>query len=1073
MSRAVPTFSSFPDLDLSEDSRIKDKKDRKSRKEKHKEREEKSSRRRHSRSRSRSQERSSKRRKHESRAEEKGLRVELLDDEALHSKRRERSVSRERGESTYSKAYYVDKRGDMGNLTYGTLDRRDVPKFHRAGRGKVLGLSSVWNITRGSGNKEVVIERRDRRKVPRYTDSKSRKLLVDGPRRLLTIPDNPDTTSYEFIALSKHKKLEDADVHDSYRSIERKKSYESGSDHSSHDSSSSSDSPQHTLTAEQHTIKTLEARVTSSPTDVESWLKLLDLSLKSLPLSTKRATQARAEISISLIRRAIDTHPENSLSLQLRLLYVEHGSELWTAKELQEEWERLLSSLGTPQSPPGKRAVVWLNWLEWRLNASKTVAGALNDTKRVFAMLHEERFEHVRVRLCWRVAVFLREAGFLEQGLAILQAQMELSWFCPEAISLQPLESQLNALEVFWEAEVPRIGEEDANGWAAWEAAGRPEAHDSGREWPSSTRDIEDPYKRWYSLEKALDTVGALSARSFNEDQQDPYGSIMFSDIRPFLSRIVSPRAKEYLYLAFFSFLGLNIPGIANIEVLGNSEEHLGFLHDEWMLSGLGGWVSTPDYLFPPRKQQQAITWESHAGITIGVERTRQPAFGPVKEWVYTRSFLEGVSASEEHLAWERTDLQDVLIDCVRQALTKYALKREEMLGAFEAALDVKSALKASRQRLEANRSSLSLWKTHARLERIRNKHAEASKIYTMAVALDPQSPDMPQLVADAVEFFWLRDDREAAQDILLRFLDIQRPFSGLNLLRARKNLNGRGIANGAYNLLWEACTRIRFFLELSATTIQDAMTAFETYLEELDVHSPPHESLTVWLCSTLWSISRMQGSMIPPAVASKRIDAALAEYGNNTILLGLFLECERGLGIWGRVRDLLDDSLSARSVTAKPKRLKRIAWEIWAEDWGYAPWEPERVRTKLENAVHIQSINHSVVLWRIYIVFEIRVNNLQRAKAVLFRALGNCPWAKGLYMMAFGPLREVFTVTELNDLVSAMAERGLRMRRDIEEFLDGWQDPAMIIDGMDDGNEGDVELEALVHGREQAKPYH
>lgn len=330
-------------------------------------------------------------------------------------------------------------------------------------------------------------------------------------------------------------------------------------------------------------------------------------------------------------------------------------------------------------------------------------------------------------------------------------------------------------------------------------------------------------------------------------------------------------------------------------------------------------------------------------------------------------------------------------------------------------------AVKASKQRLETNRSSLTLWKTHARLERIRNKHAEAGKIYAMALTLDPQSTEMPQLVADAVEFFWFRDNRTEAQDILSRFLDVQGPLTGLNLLRARKNLDGRMPLGDMHNPQWEACARIRFFLELSATTTQDAIAAFESYGATLDVHSPLRESLTVWLCVTLSLTSQIKGSLIPPAVVSSRVDTALAEYGDNTVLLGLFLECERGLGIWGRVRDLLDDYSSIGSATAIPKSLKRLAWEIWAEDWGYAPWESERVRTKLENAVHIKrydyfylkltllihfSVNHSIVLWQIYLAFELRVNNLSRAKAILFRALGYCPWAKGgfirsEYMMA------------------------------------------------------------------------
>ena len=42
-----------------------------------------------------------------------------------------------------------------------------------------------------------------------------------------------------------------------------------------------------------------------------------------------------------------------------------------------------------------------------------------------------------------------------------------------------------------------------------------------------------------------------------------------------------------------------------------------------------------------------------------------------------------------------------------------------------------------------------------------------------------------------------------------------------------------------------------------------------------------------------------------------------------------------------------------------------------------------------------------------------------------------------GLYLLAFGPLRGVFTVGELAGFVDIMAERGLRVRRGLDEY--GW----------------------------------
>ena len=70
---------------------------------------------------------------------------------------------------------------------------------------------------------------------------------------------------------------------------------------------------------------------------------------------------------------------------------------------------------------------------------------------------------------------------------------------------------------------------------------------------------------------------------------------------------------------------------------------------------------------------------------------------------------------------------------------------------------------------------------------------------------------------------------------------------------------------------------------------------------------------------------------------------------------------------------------------------------------------------------------------------------------------------------MAFGPLRAVFSARELNDIVAAMVDRGIRMRRDIQEQLEGWIDPSAI---EEDEHAGDMEVETMLQGREQAKPY-
>lgn len=93
--------------------------------------------------------------------------------------------------------------------------------------------------------------------------------------------------------------------------------------------------------------------------------------------------------------------------------------------------------------------------------------------------------------------------------------------------------------------------------------------------------------------------------------------------------------------------------------------------------------------------------------------------------------------------------------------------------------------------------------------------------------------------------------------------------------------------------------------------------------------------------------------------------------------------------------------------------------------------------------------------MWRVYIEFEMRYGDSKKLKGLLYRALGQCPFVKGessscshasvysyypiyldLYLLAFGPLRKLFTLKELNSLADAMSEKGVRMRTAPEEIL-------------------------------------
>ena len=128
--------------------------------------------------------------------------------------------------------------------------------------------------------------------------------------------------------------------------------------------------------------------------------------------------------------------------------------------------------------------------------------------------------------------------------------------------------------------------------------------------------------------------------------------------------------------------------------------------------------------------------------------------------------------------------------------------------------------------------------------------------------------------------------------------------------------------------------------------------------------------------------------------------------------------------------------------------------------------------------------------MWKLFIAFEIRVGQLERAKKLLFRAVGECPLVKGasnvkgfsftrlakpilvteLYLLAFGPLREVFSARELHQWADTMAERGIRMRVGLDEVAGEWADNRRE-DGWSSG-EAEDEIEERARELRRLRPY-
>ena len=268
------------------------------------------------------------------------------------------------------------------------------------------------------------------------------------------------------------------------------------------------------------------------------------------------------------------------------------------------------------------------------------------------------------------------------------------------------------------------------------------------------------------------------------------------------------------------------------------------------------------------------------------------------------------------------------------------------------------SAIKVSRQLLSTTQDSLSLWASHAQLERLRGRLDDARKVYhTVLIASSPKKQDgIAQLWWMWAEMEWLASKSEEALSIILRSASIQGKGEVV-ILRAKRALED---ASGR-NIQWQervAWIRLRALLELLTTA--DANVAVGLF--NLDVTSEggvEHESLTIASLLMLYYHSVILQNPMAPTLLRQRTARAIEMYPSNSIILGLFLEGEKGQGVWGHVRANLGES------GGKSKDIARRVEEVWISSWERGRWsnEIERTRSGLTAAVeHDRSVGVSIL---------------------------------------------------------------------------------------------------------------
>ncbi|EJD55576.1 DUF1740-domain-containing protein [Auricularia subglabra TFB-10046 SS5] len=1087
---AAPSFSSFPDLDPGPSSRpeasqksSKRRRERDAEHERHKDKDKDKDEDKHKRKRHSSHRDSDHKERHGTSGKDRTRRDK--DKDRLHNRKRDRDRERARepGPAAVSSSLYIsDRRGDQFNITYGGIHASSVPRYYRRSKG-VVGLPGAFRIASDKG-KGVEIGLLGRRRARRYTDHHAAAVLRASRVQRLKPTDRPfprESEDQGFIPLSRSRRRKEPHA-SSFRELladdEQASSSSSSESESSQEDSEDGDFVA-SLTAEQEAIKSLEQSLARDPSSLSSWLSLLSYSLAAIPDDSKNVLKARAEITLSVFSRSLKAHESNGRSARFRVTYLRAGESVWSAEQLHHEWEDALRAVSDkPQ--------IWLTWFTWRLTArtrSGDISGVADDASRAMhALAHSEV---ARVGILWRSAMFFKEAGYHERATAVLQAQVELSLFCPQSILGAAFESQLPSLEEFWDSEVPRVGEAHARGWAASMSRASPDlpsAHAPDPTVPSQTSVPSDPYHRWYEDERRRDAEGHLPLRT-SAGSDDPYATVLFSDIRSFLSPVRSQEGTAWLRYAWLSLSGLHIPGLSaafDRMLAGDAANHMDVAEpsDSWMLPYDDQFLNK---LFPSSLRHVDVDCDVVAGVIVAKEAPPSPVFGPVKEWVWRALHpLEGTGPRGEGRMWELHDVDGLDHGLIRRFFeqTQTAVHDDEwaiLSIAFEAAISPKNAGRLSKALLARSPHSLSLWRAHARLERIRGRNDEARKVYTANLAQSGarsvSSQSQPaarageaQMWWDWAQMEWLDGNTDASLKAIYTACAVELS-GGVSALKAKRALDDRiTLPQGSQDPLDERawiCLRALFEL-LTTGSVTAALSAFSQQHGEHGRSDAGREALEIASLLLVYHHAHTLRVPCPPAVLRERAEAALQLYPENSVVLGVFLEAERGQSIWGRVRKLYGESTAA---AGRQKRLIRRLWDIWAAGRERGHYDGERVRQVLSvAAVQYRSVA-SPLLWKIFTELEIRLSSVSRGKNLVFRGTGECPWLliplADLYLLAYGPLRRAFSSDELNRWMESMAERSVRIRQDIELYLQGYKGSRSDDETDSDAADSDIEHNA------------
>jgi hypothetical protein len=314
----------------------------------------------------------------------------------------------------------------------------------------------------------------------------------------------------------------------------------------------------------------LTRRTNEQPSNLSAWLDLIDHQSTLLGgdrSSSRVISRNLADIRLSIYEKALQkvgNDPEARSTLWLGVL--REGAVIWEAKKLANKWQEVLQAhLESLRIWTQYLNFIQTHFLEFRYERCKSeyakclqlLADAIN--RAPTGSSDHDKISKIFAYVYLRLTLFMQEAGFQEHAEALWQAILEVYFFHPKQLQSDSSNTDLLAsFEEFWESEVPRIGELNAQGWSNFTPENE-ELVDSVTTELESVEDFDQPFREFATTERNMARKLNHPGRSADESgEDDPYHIIFFNDLGPFISpKAINSLPRKHVLTAFLYYLGL------------------------------------------------------------------------------------------------------------------------------------------------------------------------------------------------------------------------------------------------------------------------------------------------------------------------------------------------------------------------------------------------------------------------------------------------------------------------------------------------------------------------------------